>query len=641
MRTTHGYSSGAEQSPVSGSVGAPGDVLSWLSAWEATSALRQFGELAVSEQGIFWLTYEPAVGGSVITGLDASGSCNQVGGSLTVRSRVNGYGGGALCAGAGCLYAVSEQQQIIRLDPGNNQSRVLTGNGQYCFGGLVPDIRRQRVLAVCETETGQELVGVDDQGGLELLHQGEDFYGAPVLSPDGRRIAWISWQLPDMPWIRSTLWTAELDAQGVLGNACAWSAPIDASVQQPVFDGDDLWVLSDHDGWWQPFRFVVHNNIGVWLKGDAPALDHANAPWQLGESHHCCLPHGGWARVMYSQGAGELWLRRRGSCSPVRLAEQYSDFRCVQSCGEYVYCIARSANVLDAVLQIHPETGKVHVLAGGEPPWANRRIAQPIPFETPPGHDAEFSVPGFFYSPETPGDEPPPLILIAHGGPTSAAYPVFNPQVQFWCQRGFAVAEVNYRGSSGFGRAYRMSLAGRWGEADVEDMERAADHLSGLRLASRRNVFIQGRSSGGYTVLMAMIRSERFAGGASLYGVTDPLRLRAMTHRFESGYLDWLLGSPEAFPERWHERTPMNHAASITTPSIFFQGGRDQVVIPEQTRAMVSAIQAAGGLVQLHWLEDEGHGFRQQANQVGVLEWLFSFYRKHSLKAGDRADNLS
>ncbi|AOY90367.1 peptidase S9 [Marinobacter salinus] len=618
-----------------------GDSAPCLSAWDAASSLRQFGDLSVSERGVFWLTFEPSVGGTVITALDAGGSCRPLDQSLAIRSRVNGYGGGALCAGSDCLYAVSEEQQIVRLDLASHKSQVLAGSGPDCFGGLVADTARQRVLAVRETAAGQQLVAVDNQGCLELLHQGEDFYGAPVLSSDGRQIAWISWQLPDMPWIRSTLWTAALDEQGVLGDARAWSAPIDGSIQQPVFDGDDLWVLSDHDGWWQPFRFVAHHGIGVWLKGEAPDLDHASAPWQLGEHHHCHFPGGGWLRVRYSQGGGELWLRQPGAREPVRLARAYGDFRCLQTYGECIYCIARSANTMDAVLQIHPETGEVNVLAGGEPPWSSRSVVQPLRFEIPSDEAVEFPVSGFFYCQKTPGDAPPALILIAHGGPTSAAYPVFNPQVQFWCQRGFAVAEVNYRGSSGFGRAYRMALAGRWGEADVEDMERAADHLSGHGLASREKVFIQGRSSGGYTALMAMIQSDRFAGGASLFGVTDPLRLRAMTHRFESGYLDWLLGSPAAFPDRWHERTPLNRAAAISAPVIFFQGGRDQVVVPEQTRAMVSAIKAAGGFPQLHWFEEEGHGFRQQANQAGVLEWLFSFYRKHSLKADDHAEHLS
>ena len=154
-------------------------------------------------------------------------------------------------------------------------------------------------------------------------------------------------------------------------------------------------------------------------------------------------------------------------------------------------------------------------------------------------------------------------------------------------------------------------------------------------------MFIQGRSSGGYTALMAMIRSRRFTAGASMFGVTDPMRLRAMTHRFESGYLDWLLGSPEKYPERWQERTPLLHAERITAPMIFFQGGQDRVVVPEQTRAMTEAMKAAGRAPELHWFEDEGHGFRRQANQAGMLEWMFSFYRKHSQKANDQAENLS
>ena len=612
-----------------------------LSAYEACAAHIQRGELAVSSAGVFWLQTDPAKGSNHLWHLSAQGPAPL--GTKTdqpgIRSRVNGYGGGALAASDTGLFVVGEDQQIHFFSLANGEFSRLTDDPGAVFGGLVADKARQRVLAVREAGGQQQLVAVSGRGELTVLHAGQDFYSAPAVSADGQKVAWASWQLPDMPWVRTRLWTAEVSGDGRLDQCRDWPTPSDASVQQPVFDDSELWVLSDHAGWWQPWRFDASGE-GNWHSGRSPDRDHANAPWQLGESHHCPIGEGRWARVRYCNGTGELWLTSGDSEDEIRVARDFGDFRCLQASDGVLYCIGRSASRLDAVLAIQLHDGQVRTIAGGEEAMPGGRIALPLDIEVPALGSGTASIHGFFYTPKSVLDDVPPLILIAHGGPTSAAYPVFNPQIQYWCQRGFAVAEINYRGSSGFGRAFRLSLAGHWGEFDVEDMERAADHLSSLGLVDRSRVFIQGRSSGGYTALMSMIRSRRFTAGASMFGVTDPLRLRAMTHRFESGYLDWLLGSPEHYPERWRERTPLYHADRITAPLIFFQGGQDRVVVPEQTRAMIDAMKAAGRAPELHWFEDEGHGFRHQANQAGMLEWMFRFYREHSQKANEEAGNL-
>ena len=612
-----------------------------MSAYEACAAHTQRGELAVSSAGVFWLQSDPAEGNANLWYLSEQGPARLGPDGLGIRSRVNGYGGGALAASDTGVFVVGEDQQIRFIDLADGTCSLLTDDPGAAYGGLVADAPRQRVLAVREAGGEQQLVAVSVGGELRTLHSGQDFYSAPALSADGRMLAWTSWQLPDMPWVRSRLWTAGVVREGGLCRCRHWPTPSEASVQQPVFDRTRLWVLSDHAGWWQPWYLDTLAGDGLWYSGQSAELDHANAPWQLGECHHCPLANGGWARVQYRSGSGELWLLSPDGSNAFRAARDYSDFRFLRASGGYLYCIARSATHLDAVLRIERQTGQARILAGGENPLPGSRPALPLDIEVPALEHGEQPVHGFLYTPKRVSPALPPLILMAHGGPTSAAYPVFNPQVQYWCQRGFAVAEMNYRGSSGFGRRFRLALEGRWGEADVEDMERAADYLASSGLVDGRRVFIQGRSSGGYTALMAMIRSRRFTAGASMFGVTDPLRLRAMTHRFESGYLDWLLGAPEDYPERWCERTPLYHADRIAAPMIFFQGGQDKVVVPEQTRAMVDAMKAAGRTPELHWFEQEGHGFRHQANQAGMLEWLFCFYRKHSRKSHERTENLS
>lgn len=637
MRITQNCYSGAEQRPQATALTA--SPAGRLSASQACATFAQRLELAASGAGVFWLEPDPTSGIQALWRLTARGPEPFGPAGLSVRSRINGYGGGSLAALDSGVFLVSEDQQIHFLaDDGRCQR--LTDEPDAAFGGLVADPHRQRVLAVREANGRQQLVAVSAEQGIRVLHAGQDFYGAPALSADGRQLAWVSWQLPDMPWIRTTLWTAVVTESGCLRGCETWPTATEGSVQQPVYAGSGLWVLSDHRGWWQPWCLDPDGADGDWVNGGGPPLDHANAPWQLGESHHVPLPDGGWARVHYRDGSGELWLYHP-HCAGQRVAAEFSDFRCLRVTAGKLVCIARSATRLDAIVNVDPRSGTAEVVAGGEVPEQLQSPALPMLFEVPSGGSDVPAFSGFLYRPNLSVSASSPLILMVHGGPTSAAYPVFNPQVQYWCQRGFAVAEMNYRGSSGYGRAFRLALAGGWGEVDAADMERAADCLGTSGLVDGQSIFIQGRSSGGYTALMALARSRRFAAGASLFGVTDPLQLRAATHRFESGYLDWLLGPPQHHPQRWHERTPRHLCDQIRAPVIFFQGGQDVVVVPEQTRAMVAAMKASGQSPELHWFEDEGHGFRRPVNQARTLEWLYAFYGRQGAKSGDRGANLS
>lgn len=220
------------------------------------------------------------------------------------------------------------------------------------------------------------------------------------------------------------------------------------------------------------------------------------------------------------------------------------------------------------------------------------------------------------------------MLVFLHGGPTSACYPVFDPRIQFWTQRGFAVVDLNYRGSSGYGRAYRLRLQGAWGEVEVEDAVAAVQHLAEHGLVDPSRVFIRGASAGGYTALCALAFTQVFRGGASLYGVSDPLSLRRVTHKFEARYLDWLIGDPQQDAARYQTRTPLLHAERIQAPLIFFQGVLDRVVLPEQTAQMVAMLQRKGIEVECHVYEDERHGFRQAVNLADVLDAELAFYRR-------------
>ena len=563
---------------------------------------------------------------------------------MNIRSNVNGYGGGALCLLGDNAYVVDgANQQVAKVNLFTGSMAPLTRESDSSFGGLVADPVRNRLLAVREfTATDgavrQQLVAIDIESGvLKVLREGEGFYSAAAVSEDGGRLAWVTWQLPDMPWQQSRLWVAEVGKTGELAEVCSCDTPTPASVQQPGFMGNDLVALSDHRGWWQPFRVNTSGTDGAeWQALSEVAADHGIAPWQLGECQWVGLGASGWTSVRYREGFGELWWHPGSNCAPKRLAAGYVDFRSVQAVGSRLICIGRRSDATDSVLDIDIRSGVVKVLAGGEQPLPASDCILPGRFRFP-GEDGQ-TVTGLYYGLPHSGNagtiQPPPLIVLAHGGPTSAAYPVFDPQVQFWVHHGFAVAAVNYRGSTGFGRVFRQSLAENWGVADVEDVQAAVRYLAAEKLADAGRAFIQGRSAGGYTALMALMDSSVFLAGASLFGVSDPARLRTVTHRFESGYLDWLLGDPEIQEQRWQERTPVAQSHRIKRPVIFFQGGQDKVVVPEQTEAMVAALSQGGFKPEYHYFAEEGHGFRQPDRQVFMLERLLAFYQRHCEDAG-------
>ncbi|PZE09472.1 S9 family peptidase, partial [Pseudomonas sp. 57B-090624] len=295
------------------------------------------------------------------------------------------------------------------------------------------------------------------------------------------------------------------------------------------------------------------------------------------------------------------------------------------------YAIATAPDRLPAVIGIDRVDGRVEVLAGGEQTLGEAQLSRPEPlgFDSGQGERAH----GFFYPPRQaevrgPADERPPLLVFMHGGPTSACYPQFDPRIQFWTQRGFAVLDLNYRGSSGYGRAYRQRLRGEWGRIEVEDACAAVAHLAAAGRIDGARAFIRGGSAGGYSALLALAEGRTFRGGASLYGVSDPLALRRVTHKFEADYLDWLIGDPDLDAARYRQRTPLQRLDDIEAPLIFFQGGRDAVVVPAQTCSMVDALRQRGREVEVHLYPDEGHGFRQAANLAHALEAEYGFYRR-------------
>ena len=583
-----------------------------FSAAQAVAAGMDFAELQLGANGLFWNEYRPEDAACRIWHWrDGVAKCLTPTG-FSVRSRVYEYGGGAFCLTPDGVVFVNEADQQLYRQTLDGSPEALT-SGECRYGDV--NFADGQILAVEENGDQHRLVAIDlADGTRRMLAEGADFYAAPVISPDGARLAWIEWSRPHQPWTSTRLMVAERSGQSFSAPRCVAGDAIEESIQQPRFDAKgQLYCLTDRAGFWQPYVESVHGFEPL----PSVQADHAPAPWQMGGCTWLPLADGYLASWSES-GFGRLALNGDD------LTGDYSRFRHLALDERFIYCIAASPISPSAVIAIDRASHEVTVLAGGVAPLAAERISRPQTLRYPSGSGEAH---GFFY-PAMSGETKPPLVVFIHGGPTSACYPMLDPRIQYWTQRGFAVADLNYRGSSGYGREYRQALQLSWGDVDVEDACAVVDYLARQGLIDGERAFIRGGSAGGYTTLCALAFHQVFRAGASLYGVSDPVALARATHKFEGDYLDWLIGDPEQDAERYAARTPLLHASNIRVPVIFFQGELDAVVVPQQTRDMVTALEQNGIPVEAHYYADERHGFRRAVNQAHALEREWAFYRR-------------
>ena len=583
-----------------------------FSAAQAVAAGMDFAELQLGANGLFWNEYRPEDAACRIWHWrDGVAKCLTPTG-FSVRSRVYEYGGGAFCLTPDGVVFVNEADQQLYRQTLDSSPEALT-SGECRYGDV--NFADGQILAVEENGDQHRLVAIDlADGTRRLLAEGADFYAAPVISPDGARLAWIEWSRPHQPWTSTRLMVAERCGQSFAAPRCVAGDAIEESIQQPRFDAKgQLYCLTDRAGFWQPYV----ESVDGFQPLPSVQADHAPAPWQMGGCTWLPLADGYLASWSES-GFGRLALNGDD------LTGDYSRFRHLALDERFIYCIAASPISPSAVIAIDRVSHEVTVLAGGVAPLAAERISRPQTLRYPSGSGEAH---GFFY-PAMSGETKPPLVVFIHGGPTSACYPMLDPRIQYWTQRGFAVADLNYRGSSGYGREYRQALQLSWGDVDVEDACAVVDYLAKQGLIDGERAFIRGGSAGGYTTLCALAFHQVFRAGASLYGVSDPVALARATHKFEGDYLDWLIGDPEQDAERYAARTPLLHASNIRVPVIFFQGELDAVVVPQQTRDMVTALEQNGVPVEAHYYADERHGFRRAVNQAHALEREWTFYRR-------------
>jgi dipeptidyl aminopeptidase/acylaminoacyl peptidase len=537
------------------------------------------------------------------------------------------------------------------LRPGAAEPQPLTPEGsekgalRYADG--VIDQRRGAWLGVREDHSvsGREPVNAIvrvDAGGIAVLASGHDFYSSPRLSPDGRWLAWIAWDHPRMPWAGTTLYAVELSEAGLpAGKPVVIAGVVRESVFQPEWapQGSELFFISDRTGWWNIYRCGLSTR-----KIDAVApreAEFGQPQWVFGMSTYAFAGAGSLVCSYVSKGLSSLAVVDLSSGRFTPLELPYSDYSSVHAQGDRVVFRAGSATAAAGYFLLDVATGKTETLKQSTSVANDPNVArcftsvQTIEFPT----EGEQTAFGFFYPAfhpdyRGPESERPPLLVKCHGGPTAAASSTLDLRIQYWTSRGIAVLDVNYGGSTGFGRAYRERLEGNWGIVDVNDCINGARFLAERGLVDGARSAIAGGSAGGYTTLAALTFQDYFRGGASHYGVSDLAVLARDTHKFESRYLDSLVGP---YPERadlYRERSPIAHVERLSAPVIFFQGEEDLVVPPSQTEVMVEALRHNGIPVGYLLFAGEQHGFRRAENIKRALDAELFFYAVNVFRCG-------
>ncbi len=562
-------------------------------------------------------------------------------GDLSVRARV-GYGGGDFCVGHGHVYfAEARSGRIFRQSLASGLPRPVTpAFGHAAAPALAPD--GAWLLYVHSVDGDDCLALVDSEGRQwpQRLVAGHDFFMWPCWHPDGGQVAYVAWNHPNMPWDGTTLFLAELDHSGhapVLRASQQIAGGAATSIFQPCFspDGRHLAYVSDADGWWQIYLYELAS--GTHRRLSEGAAEHGEPAWvqgmrtiawgRDGRRLYFLRNEGGTRRVCVQPVDG-------GPCQVLSDGEGYSWFTqpAASPTSDVLAGIASSPSIPRRIMLADGERSRVLRRSSGEMlPEAQLASALQVVWT---GLDGS-SVYGLLYLP--PGYVPgassgprPPAVVMAHGGPTGQAVMSYDGEVQFLATRGYVVLDVNYRGSTGYGRAYTQALREQWGVLDVADMLSAARYLASASIADPARIVAMGGSAGGYTVLEALCQApDLFRAGVCRYGIANLFTLAADTHKFEAHYLDTLIGPLPEMATRYRERSPIFHATRIKTPLAIFQGADDTVVPPAQSEAIVEALRRQGVPHVYHLYQGEGHGWRRAETIAAYYGALEAFLREH------------
>jgi dipeptidyl aminopeptidase/acylaminoacyl peptidase len=632
-----------------------------LTAARVTAGALRLDQIQLDGDDVYWLEGRASEGGRNVI---VSAAANTPRGiepvdvtppGFNVRSRVHEYGGAAYTVHKGALYFTNfSDQQVYRQAPG--EAPVAMTDPGAMWADYRVDSARHRLIGVREEDGVNVIAAIPDR----VLVHGADFYSDPIVSPDGKFLAWLQWNHPNMPWDGTELWVGAFNASGLIGVREKVAGGSAESIFQPEWAPDGaLYFVSDRTGWWNLYRWLPSTSLA------GPGTDPSASLGEGGLAAEAIHP-------MAAEFGKPQWTFSMVSyafVSPTRLAATYTQngrwklamidaytkkfeavdlsvqpLESIKANGDTIYFVGGSSTEPPAIMKlVHPpnhlrqgsggqEGGhhQIEVLKSSSADSIPRNlisVAEAVTFEVK-GRDVH----AFYYPPTNPdvtappGDKPP-LLVITHGGPTGSTSDVLDPKIQFWTSRGFAVLDVNYSGSTGYGRPYRDRLKGQWGIVDVEDAGGGAEAMVAAGKADPERLIIRGGSAGGYTTLAALTFHHTFKAGASYYGISDLEVLQSDTHKFEARYNDSLIGPWPAARDVYRARSPIHFTDRLSCPIILFQGLEDKVVPPNQSEMMAEAVRKKGLKVKYVTFEGEQHGFRKAENIVRALEEELAFYQ--------------
>jgi dipeptidyl aminopeptidase/acylaminoacyl peptidase len=595
---------------------------------QAAGAQKRFMQPRVFGGAVYWLEGRPEEGGRVVLVRYRDGKREDITPRpFNVRTRAHEYGGGAYAVSdAGVFFCNDADQCIYRVQDGAPQR--LTEPGPRRYTDLTPDLKRDRLICVFEDMQGtprDQLAAVSLRDGtVTPLAQDFEFMSSPALAPDGSALAWLAWDAPQMPWDGCELWLAEIGTDGALHAPRSIAGGSAESIFQPRWSPQGvLYFISDRTGYWNLYRYAG----GDAHEACADPADYGYAQWVFGMSSYGFLPGGDLVAVRVEAGRSYPVHIEASTGRRTPLAARYSHIEHLDAADGRIAMLAGAADAVPAI--VAGDGQSFETLSEGGFAWdaAYLSSAQALRFPSSEGEEAYlWYYPAVHAEYVVPEGELPPLILRCHGGPTSMNGDALDARIQFWTSRGFAVADLNYRGSTGFGRAYRRSLDGSWGVKDVEDCVRAVSQLAALGLADWQRAAVSGSSAGGFTALAAVAFRQVFRACSVQYGISELETAMIDTHRFEARYGDTLLGPWPAARDLYRARSPLYAAAAIRAPVLFFQGLKDKVVLPDQTERMLAALRANGVSTACLTFPEEGHGFRRADTLRAVLSAELSFY---------------
>jgi dipeptidyl aminopeptidase/acylaminoacyl peptidase len=597
---------------------------------------------ALDGDDVYWEEMRPSEGGrSVIVRRSADGqTADLTPAPFNARTRVHEYGGGDYTVLDGTVYFSNFSDQRLYSQSAGAEPQAITPAVEMRYADAVVDTRRRSLVCVREdhTDAGREAVNtlvsikLDSRDGLDggrVIVSGNDFYSSPRLSPDGSRLAWLTWNHPHMPWDGTELWVGELNEDGSISRSERVAGRVDESIFQPEWSPDGvLYFVSDRSGWWNLYRLSDGRSEPLCTL----AAEFGQPQWAFGLSTYGFASTARIICTYIERGSSRLASMDTltGKLTPIETA--YTDIKYLRVGPTRAVFRGGSPTSSASIVELNLATGETETLRRSnelEIDEGYLSIAQAVEFPTEDGQTAH----AFFYPPHNkeftaPEGERAPLLVKSHGGPTSASSPTLSLSIQYWTSRGIAVLDVNYGGSTGYGRDYRERLRDRWGIVDVDDCVNGARYLAGLGLVDGERLMIDGGSAGGYTTLCALTFRDAFKAGASHFGVSDAEALARETHKFESRYLDGLIGP---YPERadlYRARSPIHFPERLSCPVIFFQGLEDKVVPPNQAEKMVEALRERGVPVAYVAFEGEQHGFRRAENIRRALDGELYFYSR-------------